>query len=130
DRVRPRVGDVERAAGQRESLWVFERGFRERTFAIAAQAAADHVLHGAVRTEQQHAMVARVGDDDPAVRGDRQLPRIGERLFLLPWAALETHGRGCQRSFRAGLGELIDYERFQHRRVRLTWRDRGKRAVG
>ena len=49
----------------------FERCLGEGTFAVPAEPAADDVLHAAIGSEDEDAVVAGIGNEDPAVRGPR-----------------------------------------------------------
>ena len=125
-----RVGDVEGIPGERDSLRVVERGLGEGTFPVTAQAAADGVLHRAAGAEDEDAVVPRVGDHDPPVRGGGDLAGKGERPLVAPLGFLQAERFGRKAPVGARLRELVRHERLQHGRIGLAWGDRRQRTVG
>ena len=112
DRMGARVRDVERIAVEGDALRIVEGRFRERAFPRAAQPAADGVLHGAVRAQDEHAVVARVAHHDPSVARGRDLAGIAQRGDRRPPRAAGMERRPRQRPFLAAAVQLVGDQRF------------------
>src|SRR5437667_44977 len=82
------------------------RGLGEGTFPVTAQAAADGVLHRAAGAEDEDAVVPRVGDHDPPVRGGGDLAGKGERPVVAPLGFLQAEWFGRKGPVGARLREL------------------------
>jgi hypothetical protein len=132
DHVGTGVGDEELVAPlPRQPLRVVERGLVETADAQPRKAGPDRAQHTTLRVEDQHAVVAAVGDGEGPFWTDRDFAGIRERSVDAGRRARRGPSLGCERPLGARPLELVLEEGREFVEVRLAGgngRDRSVRA--